>query len=48
MITADYDRFMQSQMSSEGDTLSTFNQSVHSMQSSIHTQHTKQSLDNER
>ncbi|CAL1673635.1 unnamed protein product [Lasius platythorax] len=48
MITADYDRFMQSQMSSEGDTLSTFNQSVYSMQSSAHTQHTRQSSENER
>ncbi|XP_029157155.1 LOW QUALITY PROTEIN: TATA box-binding protein-associated factor RNA polymerase I subunit B [Nylanderia fulva] len=48
MITADYDRFMQSQMSSEGDTLSTFNQSVYSMQSSTHTQHTRQSSVNER
>lgn len=34
MITADYDRFMQSQVSSEGDALSGLNQSVHSMQSS--------------
>lgn len=33
MITADYDRFVQSQVSSEGDTLSTFNQSVRSVQS---------------
>ncbi|XP_029667149.1 TATA box-binding protein-associated factor RNA polymerase I subunit B [Formica exsecta] len=48
MITADYDRFMQSQMSSEGDTLSTFNQSVYSMQSSTHTQHTRQSSENIR
>ncbi|XP_011691959.1 PREDICTED: TATA box-binding protein-associated factor RNA polymerase I subunit B [Wasmannia auropunctata] len=30
MITADYDRFMQSQTSSEGDVLSTFSQSVYS------------------
>ncbi|XP_011250767.2 TATA box-binding protein-associated factor RNA polymerase I subunit B [Camponotus floridanus] len=42
MITADYDKFMESQMNSEGDTLSTFNQSVHSMQSSTYTQHAKQ------
>ncbi|KAL6446677.1 hypothetical protein ACFW04_001264 [Cataglyphis niger] len=48
MITADYDRFMQSQMSSEGETLSTFNQSVYSMQSSTHTQHTRQSFENIR
>lgn len=48
MITADYDRFMQSEISSEGGTLSTFNQSVYSMQSSTHTQHTKQSFENER
>lgn len=34
MITADYDRFMQSQASSEGDALSGFNQSIYSMQSS--------------
>lgn len=34
MITADYDRFMQSQTSSEGDVLSTFSQSVYSVQSS--------------
>lgn len=34
MITADYDRFMQSQTSSEGDVLSTLNQSVHSARSS--------------
>lgn len=34
MVSADYDRFMQSQASSEGDALSAFNQSVHSMQSS--------------
>ncbi|XP_032675536.1 TATA box-binding protein-associated factor RNA polymerase I subunit B isoform X2 [Odontomachus brunneus] len=34
MSTADYDRFMQSQASSEGDALSGFNQSVYSVQSS--------------
>ncbi|XP_011331057.2 TATA box-binding protein-associated factor RNA polymerase I subunit B [Ooceraea biroi] len=34
MITADYDRFVQSQASSEGDALSTFNSSIHSFQSS--------------
>lgn len=30
MITADYDRFVQSQTSSEGDVLSTVSQSVYS------------------
>lgn len=34
MSTADYDRFMQSQASSEGEALSGFNQSVYSVQSS--------------
>ncbi|XP_071626438.1 TATA box-binding protein-associated factor RNA polymerase I subunit B [Temnothorax longispinosus] len=34
MITADYDRFMQSQTGSEGDVLSTFSQSVYSGHSS--------------
>ncbi|XP_071569338.1 TATA box-binding protein-associated factor RNA polymerase I subunit B isoform X1 [Temnothorax nylanderi] len=34
MITADYDRFMQSQTGSEGDVLSTFSQSVYSAHSS--------------
>lgn len=34
MITADYDRFMQSQTSSEGDVLSTLSQSVYSAHSS--------------
>ncbi|KAL6427148.1 hypothetical protein ACFW04_008650 [Cataglyphis niger] len=48
MITADYDRFMQSQMNSEGETLSTFNQSVYNMQSSTHMQHTRQSFENIR
>lgn len=48
MITADYDRLMQSEISSEGITLSTFNQSVYSMQSSTHTQHTRQSFENKR
>lgn len=33
MITADYDRFMQSQTSSEGDVLSTFSQSEYSAHS---------------
>ncbi|XP_036150083.1 TATA box-binding protein-associated factor RNA polymerase I subunit B isoform X3 [Monomorium pharaonis] len=35
MVTADYDGFMQSQASSEGDVLSTFSQSVYSAHSSI-------------
>ncbi|EFN87076.1 hypothetical protein EAI_04977 [Harpegnathos saltator] len=35
MITTDYDRFIQSQASSEGDALSGFNQSGYSMHSSI-------------
>ncbi|KAL6427134.1 hypothetical protein ACFW04_008636 [Cataglyphis niger] len=48
MITVDYDRFIQSQMSSERDTLSKFNQSVYSIQSSRHTQHTRQSFENIR
>jgi len=43
MITADYDRFMQSQTSSEGDVLSTFSQSVYSTHSS-----TGQSYENTR
>jgi purine-cytosine permease-like protein len=43
MITADYDRFVQSQTSSEGDTFSTFSQSVHSVQSTA-----KQSSENNR
>lgn len=43
MITTDYDRFVQSQATSEGDTFSTFSQSVHSMQSTA-----KQSSKNNR
>ncbi|XP_076241063.1 TATA box-binding protein-associated factor RNA polymerase I subunit B [Calliopsis andreniformis] len=34
LVTADYDRYLQSQASSEGDSLSLFNQSVYSAQSS--------------
>lgn len=33
MISADYDRFMQSQPSSEGNAFSEFNQSAYSVQS---------------
>ncbi|KYM93727.1 hypothetical protein ALC62_15713 [Cyphomyrmex costatus] len=37
MVTADYDRFIKSQTSSEEDTLSTYNQSVYSRPSSRHS-----------